>query len=166
MARQKGDMLTPVVFDRIKHFRGHGIHSPFAYGLVRNALMRRTRLTSDSKLLTSLKLAGVKGKHSFRLQNIYTYCNFTAFAIDNKLKVTSRTLYIATKKTDAEHISVFAETLKGTESALCIVSPRANCLRNRLCAEIIASHNGMSIDMGGILIIFYDDKLNKQYIKI
>lgn len=39
---------------RMRHFRGHGVHSPFVYAIVRQVLMRRTLLGADTSLRDAL----------------------------------------------------------------------------------------------------------------
>ena len=44
---------------RARFFRGHGVHSPFVYDVVRNVFMRDTLLPGDRALFRELLAAGV-----------------------------------------------------------------------------------------------------------
>ena len=56
---------------RVRHFRGHGVHSPFAYRLVREVFMKRRHLHAAGPRCEALRQAHV-GKHTARMaQAVY-----------------------------------------------------------------------------------------------
>ena len=66
---------------RMRHFRGHGVHSPFVYAIVRQVLMRRTLLGADTSLRDALLRAGVGMRRATELQNLMTHCGYRTFAL-------------------------------------------------------------------------------------
>lgn len=68
-------MMAPYL--RLRHTRGHGIHSPFVYGLVRNALMFGSGPDgADGELYEALRSCGVNRRRAAQLQNLHNYCEY------------------------------------------------------------------------------------------
>ncbi len=63
---------------RIKHYRGRKVHSPFVYGIVRNAIMKTDARGDDTALFDELRARGFSTKRAAQLQNLYTYRGFTS----------------------------------------------------------------------------------------
>ncbi len=64
---------------RVKHYRGRKVHSPFVYGIVRNAIMKTDPKDGDTALFDELRARGFSTKRAAQLQNLYTYRGFTSF---------------------------------------------------------------------------------------
>lgn len=86
---------------RIRHFRGHGIHSPFVYGLKRDVFMGKNEKTENIFLLNTLTNKGIRRKTAKELEKLHAYCNFNGFEfVDSKntsFEVRNDILYIAAK---------------------------------------------------------------------
>lgn len=63
---------------RLKHYRGAGVHSPFVYGIVRNAIMKKTPQGTDRALFDELRGRGFSRRRAAQLQNLYTFRGFTS----------------------------------------------------------------------------------------
>ena len=61
------------MFGRIRYFRGHGIHSPFVYSLVRNVFMRRGMKTGENALYALLISSGIRKTVAAELQRLADY---------------------------------------------------------------------------------------------
>ena len=66
--------LLPNKLSRAKYFRGHGVHSPFVYGLVRKVFMCGKLFEDCNRnLYDRLLEAGIPVKRAVQLQNAMTY---------------------------------------------------------------------------------------------
>ena len=73
-----GDRLS-----RIKHRKGHGVHSPFVYGFVRKVLMTKTLSeNSDKTLYHNLVAKGVTEKRARELSNTLYYIEGLSYSIN------------------------------------------------------------------------------------
>ena len=55
---------------RARYFRGHGVHSPFVYDIVRSVFMRDDLLPGRRDLYDALLTAGVSRRRAVQLQNL------------------------------------------------------------------------------------------------
>ncbi len=68
---------------RLRHFRGHGVHSPYIYNIVREVFMRKTLIQqTNTKLYDTIKMVAERSV-AIELQNIATLCGYHNFAIDS-----------------------------------------------------------------------------------
>ena len=65
----------------VRHYRGHGVHSPFVYSLVRQVFMRRRVEGEDTALYTELILRNVSRRRATQLQNLYSHCGYENYLI-------------------------------------------------------------------------------------
>ena len=59
------------MLSRIRHWRGHGIHSPFVYGLVRAVF---AGMGDRRDVYDMMRKRGLRRKTARQLQNLATYC--------------------------------------------------------------------------------------------
>ena len=67
---------------RARYFRGHGVHSPFVYAIVREVFMRRELLAGDRGLYEALLAAGVPQRRAVQLQNLAIHCGYATFGMN------------------------------------------------------------------------------------
>ena len=67
---------------RARYFRGHGVHSPFVYDIVREVFMRRELLPGDRSLYRALCGAGVAPRRAVQLQNPAIHCGYATFGMN------------------------------------------------------------------------------------
>ena len=72
----------PTDLKRARYFRGHGVHSPFVYAIVRQVFMRSAPIDGDTALYTALKSRGISERRAVQLQNLMIHCGYTSFGID------------------------------------------------------------------------------------
>ncbi len=65
---------------RLRHYRGHGIHSPLVYGLVREVFMRRVQAEGD--LYDTLRQAGMRPCHASEVSRVYHRLGCDRFTAD------------------------------------------------------------------------------------
>ena len=76
---------------RARYFRGHGVHSPFVYTIVREVFMRRELLPGDRALYGALLEAGVSRRRAVQLQNLAIHCGYATFGLDRRRHTRSGT---------------------------------------------------------------------------
>ncbi len=154
---------------RVKHFRGRKVHSPFVYGIVRNAIMKTTPQSDDTALFDELRARGFSTKRAAQLQNLYTFRGFTSVVFaegDSSAIIDAGTLCFAMPAISEEEILALVEKTKGTGATLCMVSPHESRRRRYLAQSLVSSHRHTSIDNRGFLLLFTDERLPKQHFKL
>ncbi|MDR2894703.1 MAG: hypothetical protein LBU97_04505 [Alistipes sp.] len=164
---------------RVKHYRGRKVHSPFVYGIVRNAIMKTTPQGGDRTLFDGLRERGFSVKRAAQLQNLYTYRGYTSAvfaeggdapdgaALDaGTLCLGAGTLCFAMPTLPPEQTRALVERARGTGAAICVVAPYENRARLRLARELVEAHRHTSVDNRGFLLIFTDERLPKQHFKL
>lgn len=69
------------ILSRLRHFRGHGIHSPFVYGMKRKAFMQKNRPIENIDIYNILIANGIRKKVARELEKVHNYCNFHSIEI-------------------------------------------------------------------------------------
>ena len=67
---------------RARYFRGHGVHSPFVYDIVREVFMHDGLLPGDRTVYDSLTAAGVSRRRAGQLQNLAIHCGYKTFGLN------------------------------------------------------------------------------------
>ena len=154
---------------RVKHFRGRKVHSPFVYGIVRNAIMKTTPQGSDHALFDELRRRGFSRKRAAQLQNLYTFRGYGAAVFTEEgdtPSLDSGTLCFVMPSLPTDRTLALVEAARGTGAAICIVSPYESRARRRLAQSLVASHCHTSVDNRGFLLLFTDERLPKQHFKL
>ncbi len=155
-------------FGHVRHFRGHGVHSPFVYRVVREAAMRKREIIGeDQSLYNQLRTLGISRKRSVQVQNLYTICGCKEFVVDGiEGSIESGTMWIISAATEPTQITTLTEQVGPAESIICILYPRNSASRYRATRQAIDAHNGLSIDNIGFVSLHCNDKRLKQHIRI
>jgi len=150
---------------RARYFRGHGVHSPFVYAVVRQVFMARRLRNDDRRLYEALRACRVPERRAVQLQNLFDYCGFAAFGIDRAEHPAENSLQILTAGFPAERLHEAADAARTARAALCILEPYADRKRCDLCTELTAAHRSTSIDNRAYLLLF-NNHLPKQHFKL
>lgn len=146
---------------RAKHFRGHGVHSPFVYGLVRKAFMPdRLVAPGHCGLHDALLAAGIAPRRAVQLQNVAEYCGCTQYSLDAPDR--DAELAILTADYPAESLAAACSAARQSGRTVAIMSPYACRERRNACREIVGLHRSTSVDNRGYLLIF-NNHLPKQH---
>ena len=149
---------------RIRHYRGHGVHSPFVYNLVRKVFMHKTLFSQEQKALyDSLTALEVPERRAIELQNCMIHCGYTSFSIDNINSCAEFNILTEQFPTD-ELIRAF-EHAQTTGVTLAILAPYLCRERTEQCRNLIANHRSTSVDNGGY-ILFFNNHLPKQHYRL
>lgn len=143
---------------RWRYFRGHGVHSPYVYAIVRQVFMCRKLKTANSDLYAALLEREVVVRRAIELQNLVEHCHYTTWCVD-ELRATD--LIVATLQTTYEHLESYAEYARSEGKTLCIIAPYNNAKRWSVAERIIAEHPSTTVDNRGYLLVF-NNHLPKQ----
>lgn len=157
----------PANIKRARYFRGHGVHSPFVYAIVRGVFMcSKLYDNSATDLYDALLARGAAKRRATQLQNLMTHCRYQTFAIDCPIEqMQGVDLVIATTATASEQLAQIAKQARQNKQTLCVMSPSLDSRRDKACREIVATHQCTSIDNRGYLLIF-NNHLPKQKFRL
>ncbi len=164
----KRRMVTLSIFgnrlSRIKHFRGHGVHSPYVYSLVRKVFMHKELpVGKEHSLYHALIERDVPQRRAIELQNLLYYCSAEGFSIDNAPNLEDIHIVTATLPI-SEYDTIFTKAAQ-SGTTLVILSPYLNREHRAACTELLLRHDSTSVDNRGY-IIFFNNHLPKQHYKL
>lgn len=160
-----GLATLPARIARSRYFRGHGVHSPFVYAIVRQAFMPHRLLGDDTALYAALRELGVSRRRAVQLQNLCTHCGYRRFAFDETAD-TSCDLRILTPRLDPEVTCELVRRAAEAGTTVALLAPYESRRRAELCAGLAERHAGTSVDNRGYLLLFTDERLPKQHYRI
>lgn len=165
--RLYGLRMLPSNLKRARYFRGHGVHSPFVYAVVRQVFMRRKlNPEAGTALYDALLSRGISQRRAIQLQNLMAHCGYESFDIDCDPATAPRSdMIIATTEVMPERLKEMAARAAEMRSTLCIMSPAADRSRDETCRGIVEAHRCTSIDNRGYLLIF-NNYLPKQRFRL
>ncbi|WP_418983422.1 hypothetical protein [Alistipes sp.] len=146
---------------RARYFRGHGVHSPFVYDLVRNVFMRGELLPGDRELYRALLAAGVARQRAVQLQNLAIHCGYGTFGLDRA----AGRLCVVTRALPRQEVLALVRAAAKRGETVAILAPYADRERQALCRQIVAMHRSTTVDNRGYLLVF-NNHLPKQHFRI
>ena len=146
---------------RARFFRGHGVHTPFVYDVVRNVFMRDTLLPGDRALFRELLAAGVPERRAVQLQNLAIHCGYATFGLNRA----DAEFCVATCGLPRPATLALVRAAAEAGHTVALMSPYDGCERQALCGQIIAGHASTTVDNRGYLLIF-NNHLPKQHFRI
>ncbi len=147
---------------RARYFRGHGVHSPFVYAIVRQVFMKHELSGKEHALYDTLRRCDVNERRAVQLQNLYTHCKYKSFGLN---RASGIELGIATPEATVEELTALAAEARRCGTTLCILDPYADKARRECCQRLILAHPSTSIDNRAYLLLFNGD-LPKQHFKL
>lgn len=146
---------------RARYFRGHGVHSPFVYAIVREVFMRRELLPGDRRLYEALVGAGISGRRAIQLQNLAIHCGY----VDCGLNRADAELCVVTADLPRAETLALVRTAALARHTVAVMSPYGGRERQALCAQIVSQHCSTTVDNRGYLLVF-NNRLPKQHFKL
>ncbi len=147
---------------RLKHRKGHGVHSPFVYGFVRKALMTKTLCEeSGTALYDSLIAVGLKDKRARELHNVLSYIEGKSYSINE----VEGDLSILLADYPTNQLRVALATAKTEGVALVICQPYLNRERQNEIKALVAEHRSTTVD-NRAYIVFFNNHLPKQHYRL
>lgn len=144
---------------RARYFRGHGVHSPFVYDIVREVFMKHSLQGEDRELYEALCRAGVSPRRAVQLQNLFSHCGYRTFGVDG---TEHAALCVLTRNYPENRIPTAVAAAAESGSTLCIMEPYRSAMRCELCSRIVREHRSTTVDNRGYLLIF-NNHLPKQH---
>lgn len=164
--RLYGLKKLPSNLKRARYFRGHGVHSPFVYTIVRQVFMCSTFSTDDRTLYDALIDKGVARRRAMQLQNLMHHLRYTTFCIDQQgAACVENEMIISTLEQPASQLPHLAEQAAKHHRTLCIIAPSYDGERDKICNDIVANHPCTSVDNRGYLLLF-NNHLPKQKFRL
>jgi hypothetical protein len=151
---------------RARHFRGHGVHSPFVYSVVRQVFMPSTFIGDKRDLYEALTARYIAQRRARELQNLMEHCRYESFGIDSAIdQFELYDIIIATTSIEPEQLETMAKAAVAAGKTLCIMSPMLDGPRDKACRRIVDEHRCTSIDNRGYLLLF-NNHLPKQKFRL
>ncbi len=144
---------------RLRHRRGHGVHSPYIYNIVREVFMNRKVAVAHSPLYDDLLKIGTKPKHARELDNLRHHCGFSTFRIDF-CEVSD--LIVCSTSMSYDFVAKVLDLAQKNGTTVVILSPYQTIERGEMCSAIIDAHTSTTINRRGYLIVF-NNHLPKQH---
>lgn len=148
---------------RARYFRGHGVHSPYVYSIVRQVFMQRNLLTARHDLCDELLALGAPRRRAVQLQNLMIHCGYATYAI-NALPAECPYAILTSELGEAETLAL-VEKAAEQGSTLVLARPYDCRERTELCQRILERHKCTAVDNRGYLILF-NNHLPKQHFKL
>ena len=152
----------PSYLSRARYFRGHGVHSPYIYDIVRKVFMQGKLYTPTNEFYTALMAKGVAKRRSVQLANLAEHCGYDSWSID---KMEERQMIVTTLDTGAAELARYAEYAREKGATLCIINPYNNRERWEACLGIIDAHPSTTVDNRAYLLVF-NNHLPKQRFRL
>ena len=164
--RLYGLRKLPSDLKRARYFRGHGVHSPYVYSIVRQVFMVSHIIGNEHSLYEALLLKGVGKKRAIQLQNLARHCQYERVGIDCAVEEFSEyDMGIATVDIPLEQLPAMAHEAHQQQMTLCVMSPSLNRERDKMCRSLVEEHPSTSVDNRGYLLLF-NNHLPKQIFKL
>ncbi|MCM1151840.1 MAG: hypothetical protein NC209_04305 [Alistipes sp.] len=135
---------------RMRHFRGHGVHSPFVYGVVREVFMRSTLLPGDRNLFRALSEAGVCGRRAVELQNLAIHAGYDTFGLNRAEGV----FRIAMRELPDAELRMLVRQAAAVGATVAVLDPCGGAERRALCRQLVEEHRSTSVDRRTYLLLF------------
>lgn len=147
---------------RARYYRGHNVHSPYIYSIVRQVFMRKELCSAEHDLHDTLIERNIPRRRAIQLQNLMAHCAYDKWSVDSMDRAD---LIVATMTTTYEHLKAYVEYARSMHCTLCIMDPYNNAKRWAVCQQIIAEHTSTTVDNRGYLLIF-NNHLPKQQFRL
>lgn len=164
--RLYGLRKLPSDLKRARYFRGHGVHSPYIYSIVRQVFMVSHLVGGEHSLYDALLSKGVGRKRATQLQNLAYHCDYEHVGIDCAVEEFSEyDMVIATTDVPLEQLPLMALEARNKKITLCIMLPSLNRERDNTCKALVEEHPSTSVDNRGYLLLF-NNHLPKQIFRL
>lgn len=159
-----GLAMLPSQVARVRYFRGHGVHSPFVYRMVRQVFMKRKLLTDERQLYDALVACRVPQRRAVQLQNLAAHLGYTSFRLD--AWDAEAEWLLLTAQVEAETTREWVARAAANGQTVALLNPYHGRERAHLCKTLIEAHGCTSVDNGGFVLLFTHSALPKQHYRL
>lgn len=160
-------LLRTGVSLRVRHMRGHGVHSPFAYRFIRDIYMNRSkwRDCEGMPVFECMVKRGMRYCDAAIVQFLYDYVKAKDFVFYGEKCLTpdltpDNIMYVYSNMSFPESNYAF------TNGVTVVMSPRKSLKRYEMCRTLINAHKGLSMDCRSSIMFFHYKGLSKEHIKL
>ena len=147
---------------RIKHRKGHGVHSPFVYALVRKVFMNRKLAEGTGTVLYDLLRAeGIAAKSARQLHNLMFHIEAKSFSIDQ----VEGDVSILLPNYPTEALAAALEEAARDGLTLVVCHPYATRERQDAVSAMVNEHRSTSVD-NRAYVLFFNNYLPKQHYRL
>lgn len=148
---------------RYKYRKGHRIHSPYVFKLVRSLFMKKINhtVTACQPLVSQLCADGIKFDYSYRVGQFFDYNGFSKYS-HNPLSYCGED-FIVLSKIDDNCSTIIEQMCSAKERSAVVV---LNIYRNKECRMWWQMQDQLMLDIYRVGIIVYDNNLNREYFKL
>jgi hypothetical protein len=143
---------------RVRHFRGHGVHSPYVYDIVRKVFMQSKLVCEQRDLYDALVGRGIAQRRCVQLQNLVAHCGYDSWRIDSMEECN---FLVCTLDSTNDSLEGYAAYAREHGFTLCILDPYSNANRWAACSRIVEQHRSTTVDNRAYLLVF-NNHLPKQ----
>ncbi|MBR2867327.1 MAG: hypothetical protein IKC12_06400 [Alistipes sp.] len=147
---------------RARYFRGHGVHSPYVYDVVRQVFMRRDLMAGEHPVYDSLVALDVPRRRAVQIDNLAKHCGYERCVVD---RLEHADMIVATLATSPESLGEYYRYAREIGATLCIMAPYNNANRWRVVKSLIDDHPSTTVDNRGYLLVF-NNHLPKQRFRL
>ncbi|MCD7963504.1 MAG: hypothetical protein LUF90_08165 [Rikenellaceae bacterium] len=147
---------------RFNHWRGHGIHSPFIYGMVREIISKKDYRGKE----TILPDTDFSKSDRYLLDSIKNYLGYKLCYCLEDMNPKEKTIYVVTSGTKSKIIRRLYEKCQEEKAECCIAVLHAVRSKNifYLCKELSSKNECVVLDFHkNIFFLFHNDLNNKHY---
>lgn len=146
---------------RARYFRGHGVHSPFVYDLVRRVFMQSALLPGDRTLYEALVSAGVARRRAVQLQNLAIHCGYASFGLN---RAVGEFCIVMPALAETEAVTLVHDAAENGRT-VAVMSPYINAAWRSMCRRLVAEHRSTTVDNRDYLLLF-NNYLPKQHFRL
>ncbi len=146
---------------RARYFRGHGVHSPFVYDLVRRVFMQSALLPGDRTLYEALLSVGVARRRAVQLQNLAIHCGYGSFGLNRAI---GEFCIVMPALAETEAVALVRDAAENGRT-VAVMTPYIDAKWRAMCRRLIAEHPSTTIDNRYYLLIF-NNYLPKQHFRL
>ena len=162
--RLYGLVTLPDRVVRVRHFRGHGVHSPFVYQIVRKVFMQRRFLGEERSLFEALKARAISSRRARELQNLALHLGYQTATFDGWKEGSDWVILSVEIDEQRTHQAVEQAIEAGT--TIVLLTPYDHAARAKLAKQLIEAHGCTSVDHRAYLLLFTNPNLPKQHYRI
>ncbi len=154
---------------RIRHWHGRAIHSPFAYSLIREALMEHRGNTFPIKedLYEWLQREGISPQKCLKICRVYAFLQYKSYCTDYT-RYSREDMLLIGDYISEEQLKCLADKIEKQGKRICVVlfGIYRTLPQHHVWHYLLRNIRCVSMDFYSFALLFFDRELNPQYYKM